>query len=300
MDVTAEHEAPRRLSGSESEAVTVAFGDVAHDVFGIARVGLSVGEDGGAVASGLGLLFSGGEPVSVRADGGVAVGSAGWGGAAAAGVTTEVVEPLRSWRVAFDDGDGSGFSLSLEARSEPAALDRGDDAAKLGGMEGYEQLVSVSGAATVRGTAVPVSCLGQRGHSWGAPDWDKLSLARTVGVWLDGGVGLTLTALRPSKTRDHEREVLAGYLFASADGLAAPVRISEPRLSTTYDEEGCQRRAGLELFVGAEDDYPHRAAGEVLYGTTLDLGRLRLDTAFFEWRMEGRSGVGRYDLLRRV
>ena len=49
-----------------------------------------------------------------------------------------------------------------------------------------------------------------------------------------------------------------------------------------------------------EDSYPRRGAGEVLCGTSLDLGRLRLDCAFFRWRMEGREGVGRYDVLRRV
>ena len=38
----------------------------------------------------------------------------------------------------------------------------------------------------------------------------------------------------------------------------------------------------------------------MLCGTTLDLGRLRLDAAFFRWRMEGRMGVGRYDVLRRA
>ena len=48
------------------------------------------------------------------------------------------------------------------------------------------------------------------------------------------------------------------------------------------------------------DDGPvRRAAGEVLCGTTLDLGRLRLDCSFLAWRMEGRVGVGRYDILRR-
>jgi hypothetical protein len=41
-------------------------------------------------------------------------------------------------------------------------------------------------------------------------------------------------------------------------------------------------------------------------GTSLELqapaaGRsgLRLDTAFFTWRMDGERGVGRYDVLRR-
>jgi hypothetical protein len=35
-------------------------------------------------------------------------------------------------------------------------------------------------------------------------------------------------------------------------------------------------------------------------GTSLDLGRLRLDCAFFRWRSGGREGVGRYDVLRRI
>ena len=59
-------------------------------------------------------------------------------------------------------------------------------------------------------------------------------------------------------------------------------------------------RAGLELYVGEEDPVPHRVAGEVVCGTTLDLGRLRLDCAFFRWHMEGREGIGRYDVLRRT
>jgi hypothetical protein len=49
-----------------------------------------------------------------------------------------------------------------------------------------------------------------------------------------------------------------------------------------------------------ESAYVRRAAGQVLCGTTLDLGQLRLESAFFGWRMEGRDGVGRYDVLRRI
>jgi hypothetical protein len=76
--------------------------------------------------------------------------------------------------------------------------------------------------------------------------------------------------------------------------------MDEPLLSTTYDADGRQRHAGLEVWPEGDDAVPHRAAGEVLCGTTLDLGRQRLDCAFFEWKMEGRSGVGRYDVLRRT
>ena len=42
------------------------------------------------------------------------------------------------------------------------------------------------------------------------------------------------------------------------------------------------------------------SAGEVVCGSTFELGALRLDTAFFRFRMEGREGAGRYDLLRRA
>ena len=77
-----------------------------------------------------------------------------------------------------------------------------------------------------------------------------------------------------------------------------PARI-RPRLSTTFDGEGRQRRAGLELYEDP-DGYPHRGAGEVVCGTSLDLGRLRLDCAFFTWHLEGRTGLGRYDVLRRA
>ena len=45
---------------------------------------------------------------------------------------------------------------------------------------------------------------------------------------------------------------------------------------------------------------PHRGSGEVLCGSTLDLGALRLECAFFRWRVEGGTGVGRYDVLRRA
>ena len=48
-----------------------------------------------------------------------------------------------------------------------------------------------------------------------------------------------------------------------------------------------------------DGDYAGRAAGEVLCGTTIDLGELRLDSAFFGWRMEGREGAGAYELAVR-
>jgi len=287
-------EAPRPSQGAGfSEAITCSFGDAAADVFGVARLGLAAG--GGA--SGLVMLFAGGAPVAVKAEGGVEVPEpvGSWDDVSAAGLDTEVVEPLRAWTLAFASDDAA-FDLRFEAAGEPAELDASHPAAKAGGMTGYEQLCRVRGTATVAERRVKVDGLGQRGHSWGAPDWSKMTLARTVNAWLGPELGVTLTAVRPAKADAHGRELVAASLLE--DGAVRDV--ADPRLSTTYDGDGRQRHAGLELWLEEDDDRARRAAGEVLCGTTLDLGRLRLDCAFFRWHMEGREGVGRYDVLRRA
>ena len=296
MTLAPEHEQPRRPEGEGfSDAVTFAFGDERADLYGVARLGLS-----GGAASGLAILFHGGKPVSVAAEGGIqAPEQPSWDEVSAAGIDTGVVEALRRWTVSFASDDAT-FDLEAEALGAVAELDVGSAAARLGGMTGYEQPVRVRGAATVAGRRLEVDALGQRGHSWGAPDWERISLARTLSAWLGDDLALSLTAVRPAGHEDHAREAIAATILerSATSGEPAAVPVGDPRLSTTYDAGGHTRSAGLELWV--DDDYPRRAAGEVVCGTSLNLGRLRLDCAFFRWRMEGRTGVGRYDVLRKV
>jgi hypothetical protein len=289
VSIGPQDEAPRTGEGDGfSDAVTVAFGDPRAEVYGLGRVGLIPGSS--PAASGLGLLFAGTDAVAVRAEGGVAVDQPAWEAASAGGVRTSVLEPLRRWRASFE----GAFDVELEALSPPAVLEPGAPAARAGGMEGYEQLCRVRGEVVVGGERRRVDCLGQRGHSWGRPDWSKLRLARAVSAWLDDATAITATAVRPGSAKHHDDEALAAYVVQGGQ----PVAVAEPRLSTTYDGEGRQRHAGLELWLEPEGGYAHRAAGEVVCGTTLDLGRLRLDAAFFRWRMGGRTGVGRYDIVR--
>ena len=55
-----------------ADAVTFAFGDADAQLYGLARIGLSPGEDGGARSgSALALLFAGREPVAAIARGGL-------------------------------------------------------------------------------------------------------------------------------------------------------------------------------------------------------------------------------------
>ena len=145
---------------------------------------------------------------------------------------------------------------------------------KAGGMEGYEQLCRVTG--TVAGT--PCDGLGQRGHSWGNPDWDKIALTRSVGAWFADGTGVALSTVRSTKASNHADEARWGASFDREGAL----QIDEVRLSTTSDDEQRQIRAGLELYLTKDDDYPLRGVGEVVTGSTLELGALRLDVAFFQ------------------
>jgi hypothetical protein len=296
VTVRPEDDAPRPPAGDGfSDAVTVAFGDERADLFGVTRLGLA--ENG---ASGLAIVFHRGEPVSVRAEAGVEVNAPrAWDEVSAAGLDTEVVEPLRSWRLQYAADDAT-LDLDLRAVGAVAALDPEHPAARAGGMTGFEQAVRVTGTATLRGQRVSVDALGQRGHSWGAPDWDRIALARTVGAWFDDDLAVSLTAIRPAGAKHHEDERVAATILEHDPESDAPraTTVVDPRLSTTYDADGRQLAAGLELFVD-EDGAPRRAAGEVACGTTLDLGRLTLHCAFFRWRMEGRTGVGRYDVLAR-
>lgn len=296
-----EHEAARLGEPGAAgfgDAVTFAFGDPVHEVYGSARLGLAPGEP--VRGSGLGLLFRGGELVAVDAIGGVELAGADWGALEVGDVRATVEQPLRAWEVVYD-GDDGGFELRFEAESAPAELGDGGVAASVADLHGYEQLCRVTGVVRCGEQRLRVDCLGQRGHQWGAPDWEQIELARTVSAWFAGGHGVTLASVRAHGAPGHGTEATRACLLAGETATA----IAEPLLSTTLDGDGRQRRASLELWEQPEDRergrwVAHRAAGEAVCGTTLDLGRLRLDCAFFRWRMEGREGVGRYDVLRRA
>lgn len=289
-----EHESPRPAEGEGfGDAVTYAFGDPATGLYGSARLGLVPGEP--PHASSIALLFHDGAVASVGSSGAVELAQLDWTRVAAGDVSAEIVEPLRAWTVSYD-GDGGGFELRYEALGEPAEIGNAALAQSAVSLHGYEQLCRVRGTVRVGDQRWTVDCLGQRGHQWGAPDWQRIELSRTLGVWLEDELGVALASVRPRGAAGHEDEVFSAFLL---DAEATP--IDDPRLSTTIDANGRQLRAGLELWVEEEGEQaPLRAAGDVICGTTFDLGELRLDCAFFAWRMEGRSGVGRYDLLRRA
>jgi hypothetical protein len=243
-----------------SAAGTFAFGDLGSGRFGLALLAYE--------GHGLAAVFSGGELAGQTTDG--------------TQVEISETEPGRRWWVRFA-GDGAGFDLEFEALTEPVPS-----------LGGEDQLCRVSGTVTAGGAAEPIECLGQRGT--GSDERPAAgTLVRWIGAWLADDDAVLARAQRDAGA-DLEAETLAVHVI---DGEPpAPVRVADPRLSTQYDAEGRHVRAGLELWVGEDDDYARRAAGVAVCATSFEFGSARLDCAFLHWRMHGREGAGVYDLLR--
>jgi hypothetical protein len=118
---------------------------------------------------------------------------------------------------------------------------------------------------------------------------------RSIGVvFTDGGL-LALSAARPAGGRGHGDETVAAVL-CGADG--APIDVSEALLSTEYGPDGVQRRATLELWLADDDTQPVRGAGSLISASEVNHPGVTGTIAFFRWALEGREGLGHYEILR--
>ena len=171
----------------------------------------------------------------------------------------------------------------LELTFEPLA-----EAARLTGLR--TTLCSVRG--TVGGA--PIDCLGTATETTQPPEWSELDAVRGVTAMFGPDRAAFVLARRPRGTIGHGQELVEAKLVL--DGEVADVE--DVRLSTVYDGDGRQRNAGLELFLPGED-FPRRLSGSVHAGASLSLEGLRVNAAVFDWRMEGREGVGAYELAVR-
>ena len=118
---------------------------------------------------------------------------------------------------------------------------------------------------------------------------------RSIGIaFADGGL-LALSAVRPEGAAGHGEESVAAVL-CGPDG--APVAVSETLLSTEYGPDGVQRRATLELWLDGEGGQPLRGAGTLISASPVAHPGLTGTIAFFRWSLEGREGLGHYEVVR--
>jgi len=118
---------------------------------------------------------------------------------------------------------------------------------------------------------------------------------RSIGiVFSDGGL-LALTSSMPAGGRAHGDEQVAAVL---CDPDGAPLQLEETLLSTEYGEDGVQRRATLELWLDPEEGRPIRGGGTLISAVEVEMEGLQTRIAFFRWSVEGREGLGHYEIAR--
>jgi hypothetical protein len=183
---------------------------------------------------------------------------------------------------------GSGWraelpgTLSLEFEPVSPVADLGGVRAHVARVRGEAAGRTVDGLGTVSETEVP-------------PEWEKLDALRTVSALVDEQHALLALARRPRGAVGHGDEEVVARLVEED----AVLDVETARISTVYDGSGRQRSAGLELWL-PEEDYPRRGSGLVIAGSSLDLDGLQVHVAVFRWRLDGREGIGAYELMVRV
>jgi hypothetical protein len=171
--------------------------------------------------------------------------------------------------------------LALELEPVAAEADLGDVRARVVRVRGEAAGRPVDGLGTLSETRVP-------------PRWEELDAVRSISALVDERHALLVLARRPRGAVGHGEEEVTARLIEDD----AVVAVENARISTVYDGGGRQRSAGLELWVPGED-YPRRASGQVIAGSSLDLDGLQVHAAVFRWRLDGREGIGAYELMLR-
>ena len=119
-------------------------------------------------------------------------------------------------------------------------------------------------------------------------------MRRSIGiVFADGGL-LSLSGTAPTQGGHGDEPLLA----VLCDPDAGPVVFEEALLSTEYGEDAVQRRATLELWLDLEDGRALRGAGTLISAVTAAVDGLETTIAFFRWSVEGREGLGHYEIAR--
>jgi hypothetical protein len=186
------------------------------------------------------------------------------------------------------EADGEGWRAELPGqlslRLEPASPEL-----ELGGVTA--RICRVKGDAGGR----TVDCLGTFSVTTVTPRWEELDAIRSLSALVDDRNGLLALARRLRGATGHGQELVRAGLLVDGDLR----EVEEARISTVYDGDGRQRSAGLELWLPGEE-FPRRGSGVVIAGSSLELDPVRVHAAVFRWRLDGRDGIGAYELMVRV
>jgi hypothetical protein len=134
-----------------------------------------------------------------------------------------------------------------------------------------------------------------------SPAPERRSLRRSLWICFDAELAFALDSSLNARRGGHGDEQVTAFVARGTPLEAA--RAEDPRLSSTYNEDGQLLRAGIELWE-QDDETPedsdhdrHRAlrlAGETIAAASQE----RASAAFMAWHYDGMAGIGCYVIER--
>lgn len=183
---------------------------------------------------------------------------------------------------------------SVTAGGHSLRLERGQATTVTQGAELGLQPLRVTGTMDFGGGAVEIDVAGVLSEPAVNADADSL---RLFGSWFPAGHQIVLRAERPRGAKGQDRDLIAVVALGEDQPL-----VFDPRLSTTYGSSHTPRVAGLELWLGADeegDQFPRRVSG-VATGSSISESAdgAELSATALQCLSRGETGAGVYVLLR--
>jgi hypothetical protein len=214
--------------------------------------------------------------------------AADWDATSIDGVTYRMIEPLRRWTLALDDGGDKAF---VEFDGYSPCFDYADNRAPLPRAVAwghFEQSGTVRGDLQLGGHEISFDGVGQRDHSWGSRRWDGVREWH----WVTGLLG-TQRSFNLFQVVDPRGGVTAnGFVYDA--GTIHPVVRADRR---TREAEGRVPEAyelTLEVEGGGKFEFvaerSHTAVALRPGATTVQEAPMRIAS-------DGLAGVGIYELL---
>ena len=204
--------------------------------------------------------------------------------AAVARLTDADVE-LHTAELDLEDDDvwvvtGSGFDLRVELADSSSAT----------AEDGRLEPCRVSGSLVVEDGRREFDLGGVRSPGLTVEGSDSV---RLFAAWFPGGQEIAVLSARPRGAKGNDADEIEVVVRGEEHPL-----VVDPRLSTTYGQDGTPIRVGLELWLGEDEDgdlRPRRVAGSSTGSRVQGSG---VGAYAFECVSRGEPGAGTYLLLQ--
>lgn len=197
------------------------------------------------------------------------------------GVSLKTLEPLKVYRIGYEDGDLLKADLCFEAVMPPRPLRKPGSA--FGDLTHFDQFGRVTGKLHLHGEEIAVDCLAMRDRSWGPrPEHRPRKSAYVSGIASPDDCFLFVT-------KANELSEQLAYGFMIKDGEIGDL-VEGTRRVERDPETGFVER----ILIEGVDEYGRKlkAEGKRLSGITLIRHSFIDHNGLMEWSINGKTGHG--------